>query len=325
MTSRERVLTALAGGQPDRVPFVDTMDAQMQAQVMQKTDIDQKDLADFMGFDALMLNLYPPFFVSRARQDSGIDFISQPAIQTRKDLDQAIFPVIDQAFLAQAERFVDRYQHTGYALCLVTRMGCSGILNSMGIDGFSYALADDPQLIDLLFDRYADWVCELLDRTQDMGFDLVKFADDIAYKSGPMFSPTVFRQVFMPRMKRVASHTRLPWIYHSDGNLLPVFEDLLSLGMQAINPIEPGAMDIFEVKKTYGHRVCLHGNIDLHYTLTRGTPQEVEAEVKEKIEQIGAGGGYIIASANSITDYCKLENVLAMRDAIRTYGAYPPP
>jgi uroporphyrinogen decarboxylase len=64
------------------------------------------------------------------------------------------------------------------------------------------------------------------------------------------------------------------------------------------------------------------GNIDLHYTLTLGTPQEVDAEVRRRIEVVGQGGGYMISSANSITSYCKLENVRAMVDAIRRYGIH---
>lgn len=64
------------------------------------------------------------------------------------------------------------------------------------------------------------------------------------------------------------------------------------------------------------------GNIDLHYTLTLGTPEEVEREVKEKIERVGEGGGYILASANGLTHYCKPENVLAMHKALLKYGYY---
>lgn len=81
-------------------------------------------------------------------------------------------------------------------------------------------------------------------------------------------------------------------------------------------------MDIEALKQEIGHRVCLVGNIDLHYTLTQGTPQEVEDEVRRRIEVVGRGGGYMISSANSITSYCKLENVRAMVDAIRRYGVY---
>jgi len=65
------------------------------------------------------------------------------------------------------------------------------------------------------------------------------------------------------------------------------------------------------------------GNIDLRYTLTRGTPEETEAETKERIEKIGKGGGYILASANSLTRYCRPENVLAMNKALLKYGNYP--
>jgi uroporphyrinogen-III decarboxylase len=92
--------------------------------------------------------------------------------------------------------------------------------------------------------------------------------------------------------------------------------------MSVLNPIEPGAMDIESVKSEYGHRICLMGNIDLGYTLTRGTPEETIQEVRRRIEVVGRGGGYILASANSIPDYCLAANVLAMRDALRLYGWY---
>ena len=114
-----------------------------------------------------------------------------------------------------------------------------------------------------------------------------------------------------------------PWVFHSDGNLLPILDDLLTLGMAGIHPIQPSAMDIKEIKAKYGNRVCILGNIDLDYTLTLGTPEEVDKEVKERIAVAGAGGGYIITSANSLTDYCKTENVWAMAAAVKKYGKYP--
>jgi len=103
---------------------------------------------------------------------------------------------------------------------------------------------------------------------------------------------------------------------------MPILDELLSLGMNGLNPIEPGAMDIELMKEKYGDRLCLIGNINLHHTLTVGTPVEVESEVRERISKIGKNGGYIIASSNSITDYCRPENVLALRDAIIKYRDY---
>ena len=153
------------------------------------------------------------------------------------------------------------------------------------------------------------------------GFDFIWIGDDMAYKTGPMISPKLFKEIFLPRFRRIAEKITIPWTYHSDGNLMPILDDLLSLGMSGLHPIEPGAMDIYEMKKRYGDKVCLMGNISVDL-LSRGTPDEVEADVKEHIEKLAPGGGYIISSSNSITNYCKPENIIAMRDAVLKYGEY---
>ncbi len=124
-------------------------------------------------------------------------------------------------------------------------------------------------------------------------------------------------------MKIVSDAIKKPWIYHSDGNLFPILPELLTLGMDGIHPIQPAAIDMARMKKEYGDRVCIVGNIDLDYTLTRACREEVIEEVKQWIEEAGPGGGYMVSSANSLTGYCKLENVLAIGEAVERYGSYP--
>ena len=92
----------------------------------------------------------------------------------------------------------------------------------------------------------------------------------------------------------------------------------LSLGMNGIHPLEPDAMDIFELKRDYGDRVCLVGNVDMT-ALETSTPQEIAREVEEKLRRLGSGGGYIISSANSITESLDPRNVRAMTAAIREH------
>jgi uroporphyrinogen decarboxylase len=82
-------------------------------------------------------------------------------------------------------------------------------------------------------------------------------------------------------------------------------------------------MDIEKFKIEYGDRICIWGNIDLVYTLSQGSTPEVDAEVKQRIKKLAPGGGYILSSANSITDFCKPENVWAMVNARNKYGKYP--
>ncbi|SMD14399.1 uroporphyrinogen decarboxylase [Desulfocicer vacuolatum DSM 3385] len=124
-------------------------------------------------------------------------------------------------------------------------------------------------------------------------------------------------------MKSIIDIINLPWAYHSDGKLDAVMDDLVSLGMKAINPFQPDVMDIKAMKEKYGDKIAVWGNIDLHYTLTRGTVDEVIEEVKTRFREVGPGGGYIISSGNTLTDYCKIENVLAMIDTIDKYREYP--
>jgi uroporphyrinogen decarboxylase len=96
----------------------------------------------------------------------------------------------------------------------------------------------------------------------------------------------------------------------------PILEDWLSLGMNGIHPIQPDVMDIFSLKEEIGHRVCLIGNIDMA-NLTFGTPEEVRAEVSEKLARVGRDGGYIISSSNSLIAEMKVENVQMMLTLIR--------
>ncbi|KUO48747.1 MAG: hypothetical protein APF76_17840 [Desulfitibacter sp. BRH_c19] len=323
MNSRERLLTAMRLGQPDRVPFFDAIDKSIQMQVMGKKDFTCVDLAQKLGMDAIGFDFFPPLFCVRKEID-GIDHVVDGLIKKAEDLHLMKLPDPDNKELySEAESFIDKYGKSGYAIYARIRLGASPTLLSMGLDGFSYALYDNPDLVHEILDKYSNWSKRVIENLNEIGIDFYWSCDDLAYKTGPMFSPQVFRDVFLPYMKRAADAIKLPWIFHSDGNLMPLIEDLLSLKMSCLHPIEPGAMDIEQVKKTYGNKICLMGNIDLHYTLTQGTPDEVDEEVKLRINQAGTGGGYILSSANSIPNYVKVENLLAMAEAVKKYGKYP--
>ncbi len=123
-------------------------------------------------------------------------------------------------------------------------------------------------------------------------------------------------------MLRVADAVSIPLVFHSDGYLSALLPDLVDLGIAALNPIEPGAMDIVEVKKNWVHQICLIGNVDVHLLAT-GSPNQVAQEVRRLLREVGIDGGYIMSSGNSLASYCKAENVRAMIETLQAYGAYP--
>lgn len=338
MTSRERVLAALNLKIPDRVPWVESSVHNRLAEKLLKRDNFEKatvtqifsmpglrippEVLEVIALDNLNFSIAPPRFV-KTRNYEGMDIIEDGLIKTEADLEKVILPDPEaEEFYEPARQFIARFREKGVALGVTTRMGISNTYLSMGIAHFSLLLYDNPSLVLRLMDIFVDWACKAVSKINDLGFDFMIVPEDLAWKQGPLFSPQVIRELFLPRMKKVAEKIKLPWIYHSDGNLRPILDDLLTLGMNGLANIEPNAMDIGELKKKYGQRLCLMGNIDLHYTLTQGSPEETAAEVKQRIQEIGPGGGYILASSNGLTAYCKPENVLAMNEALLKYGYY---
>jgi uroporphyrinogen decarboxylase len=338
MTSKERVLAALKLKQPDRVPWVESsVHNKLAEKLLQRSDFEKANVTqlfslpgarippavlEVLALDNLNFSVAPPRFV-KSQNFEGMDIIVDGLIKTEADLEKIVLPDPEsEEFYQPARDFVSRYRGSNKALGITTRMGISNTYLSMGIEHFSLMLYENPGLVLKLMDMFIDWACKAVPKINDLGFDFMIVPEDLAWKQGPMFSPKMIRELFLPRMKKVTERIKIPWIYHSDGNLLPILDDLLPLGMNGIANIEPNAMDINELKKKYGRRVCLVGNIDLHYTLTQGTPEEVEAEVKKRIQEVGPGGGYILASSNSLAGYCKPENVLAMNRALLKYGGY---
>lgn len=331
MNSRERVLAALNHQEVDRVPWVESYVSNFFAKkllgyepVIPGTARTAPDVLKVLAIDSMNYNFMPPR-CARDEQMNEVEFVAEGLLKTWDDLEKfkATLPdPTDDKFYEQGKEFLKTY---GDDKCIfaAVRFGIEHTFLSMGIEHFGMMLYDDPKFVHATMEMFTDFTCKTIDRINEMGFHGYFVSDDQAYRSGPFISYKHFQEFFYPYMKKCADRMKLPWIYHSCGNIMPIMDDLLSLGMNAIANIEPGPMDINEVKKKYGDKVCIVGNIDLHYTLTRGTVEETIAEVKDRIKNIAPGGNYIIASSNGLTSYCKPENIKAMNDTILKYGNYP--
>jgi uroporphyrinogen-III decarboxylase len=249
--------------------------------------------------------------------------VARGGIRSRADLARIQLPDPDDPALYEpCRQFIERYQDSGLARFCVINLGSDPVILGMGFERFATTLYDDYALIDELLEMYTVWYARAVRHLCALGFDFIWSGDDIAFKTSTFVSPKVFRELLLPHYRRVADQIALPWIFHSDGNLLPIMDDLLELGMNGLHPIEPGAMDLRELKRRWGDRICLCGRISVD-TLSRGTEAQVERLVQEAIRIAGQGGGYIAGSSNSITSYCLPQNVRAMHQAIQKYGHYP--
>ena len=197
----------------------------------------------------------------------------------------------------------------------------------MGFDNFCMKLLDDPGYVGEVFEAIGSIQVEVAKRiVKKPKVFALWYSDDFAYASGPMVSPTAVRKYLRPHIEKmvgVVHDAGLPFIYHGCGNILSVLDDFVAMGIDALHPIEPKAMDIYELKSRLQGKVALVGNVDVGEVLTRGTPETIEADVREHIRRLAPGGGYIISSSNSITYYIPVENYRAFLRAIWKYGDYP--
>jgi hypothetical protein len=280
-----------------------------------------QSVASCLGIDNISYLLRAPVYVHKSAGKDGRLFYGDGMIRTGADLSLLELPdPHDKSLYAMAEEFAR--QKGDRSAWFVTRIGMFPAMLSMGIERFCVALYENRSLVEAVLDRYYDWMMVVAEHICRLGFDVFVSTDDFAFKSGPFLSPTMFRDLVIPRHQRVAQKISIPWILHSDGNLMPYLDDLMSLGITGLHPNEKGAMDIRTMKREYGDRICLLGNVDLNI-LGMGTPEDVEQEVRGLIRDVGPGGGYIVTSGNTLAGYLRPENVLTLGRAVHKYGRYP--
>jgi uroporphyrinogen decarboxylase len=148
--------------------------------------------------------------------------------------------------------------------------------------------------------------------------DVVLFADDVAGQEGLFISPQTYREMIKPYhaelMEWIKAHTKAPVLFHSCGSMLSVLDDFVEIGLKILNPVQVSAkgMDTAVLKQRYGQKITFWGAIDTHRTLPSGTPDEVRAEVRRRVADLGQGGGYVVAPVHVIQADVPAENIIAM-------------
>ena len=151
----------------------------------------------------------------------------------------------------------------------------------------------------------------------------VLLGSDWGSQKSLLMSPKVWRELIAPGEKKeydlLKSAGKEVWI-HSCGNVESIIPDLIEMGVDVLNPLQPECMDIYEIKRKYGNRLTFWGGISTQQTLPYGTPEEVREETRRVIQELSRGGGYIASPAQGIQEDVPIENMLAFIDEIRKFG-----
>lgn len=198
------------------------------------------------------------------------------------------------------------------------------------IRGMEELLTDfvlNPEMAEYLLDRIAAVRRRQARFFAENDVDVLILGDDVSMQKGMIMSPATWRQWFKGRMADIIAEARkikpgLPVFYHSDGNPSEIIPELIEIGITILNPVQPECIDPVAVKEQYGDHLSLWGTIGTQSTMPLGTPDEVRAEVKKRIETVGYDGGLVLGPTHSLEPDVPWENIVALYEAIEEYGRY---
>jgi uroporphyrinogen decarboxylase len=308
MKPRERVLAALQHREADRVPrFEIWIDALLD-------ELGQDDPSDAyanLGQDGvLMPSQSPPG--SNAWRD-GVDewgrvwkkgMYVAGAVDTEADRRRFSPPLDYVTLFFDSDRVWSvRNRHPDHCFFYGTHAGpFTAAYMAMGFERFFARLMDDPAFIHRLLEVRTDWCIALYQEAVRLGAELLVLGDDAGHRDGPMISPLMWRESVLPCHRRIVEELNVPLIWHSDGNVESLLPMAIEAGFIGVHGLEPAAgMDLSRIKREYGQDLVLIGNVDVR-VLCGSDLEAVRREVRRCIQEGAPGGGYMLASCNSIFD-----------------------
>lgn len=283
--------------------------------------------------------------LKRLRQPGGGSYmepVHHPlADATIDDLEKYPWPDPDAPGRGEGAEAVAKRLYEDTDLALMGRFGgpiVETALYMMGFERWLVCAASEPEFAGVLLDKITD-ISIALDRigleATAKYLQIFKISgDDFGMQTGPLYSPKMFRELFLPRLRRrwqaareyldtVNSSVKL--MFHSCGGIRPFIPNLIEIGLQVLDPVQPRAagMDSAELKREFGDRLTFHGGVDEQKVLPFGSEEDVEAEVRLRIRAFAPGGGYILAPSHYVQADTPPANIVAMCRAAQQYGQYP--
>lgn len=187
-------------------------------------------------------------------------------------------------------------------------------------------LHTEPEMAEAILDRLLVYNCDLADTLLDMGCDGVSISEDWGNNYSLFISPALWRKYFKPRYKalfdRAKRQGKLVY-FHSDGNITPIVGDLVEIGIDSLNPVQPECMDQIEVKQKYGDKITIDTGVSNQKTLPFGTPEDVRNETLNALRYLAPGGGFVYGTSHYALYDVLIENVITLYETCRKYGKYP--
>jgi uroporphyrinogen decarboxylase len=343
MNSRERCELSLNHHEPDRAPIFASYVPEVEQELRQYSNTDKLDLGVSLGNDmvkdcvGLELSFngepYPEYTDEwgikwRYAENEFCRFteiVQSPLSGDESKLD--VYQIPDPGIETRYDRFRELKKLYGKEKWLIGSSQISIFEASWylrGLDQFMMDMAVSPDYAEALMDKVMQWPLEAGKMYAKLGADMIWFGDDVAMQTGMMISVQMWRKFLKPRYAELFSavkkiNPQIKTAYHSCGNCWDILDDMVEIGLDVLNPLQPMAINPFEVKKRFGKKLALFGGLCVQNLLPNGTPAEIATQVQKLKTQCGRDGGYILSPAHHIQADTSVENIMAFyKEALRT-------
>jgi len=291
---------------------------------------DYIEVCKIIGQEALIVEaIWTPF--KKRKEDGTLALIADRSIKSRKDFKEKVIIPGDED-IEEKMKYVREYRQaldksgTKIGFCVLHSAYFQTLYEFIiGLEDCMTMVYEDRDFIEELLEISTSYWVKFVKRAIEEGVDFIWPADDVAFKTGLFLPPSIMKEMWLPHLQRIiepALSAGKPVMFHSDGKIDDIIPWLINIGVDCIHPMDPYGIDYREYKKKFGGRVCLAGNIDIEFPLAHGTPEDVEKDVKDHMEVLKPGGGYVACCSHSIVNYIPHENYISMINAIHKYGSY---
>jgi uroporphyrinogen decarboxylase len=280
---------------------------------------------DVMDFDG---GQWTPF--KRYNENGKLVQVADKSIKNRKDFNSLVLD--SEAQINNTVKYIREYREVlkkeNSNIGIAPAFGC--LMQTLyefvvGMNDFMMMVYEDPVLVEDMLEVSTDHFVKMAKAVIAEKADFIFVGDDIAFKTGLFLPPDIMKKIWVPRLARIfepAVESGIPILFHSDGKIDDVVEDLIEMGVNCIHPMDPYGIDYRDYKKRFGGRLALAGNVDVEFPLSNGKPEDVREDVKKHMEVLKPGYGYVAACSHSIVNYIPHENYIAYVNAIHEFGKY---
>jgi uroporphyrinogen decarboxylase len=243
-----------------------------------------------------------------------------------KEIDDYPFPDVMADYRhCHLEAQVSDWQRKGYAVAGFLQETIFEL--AWGLRGFENIFLDfieNPEFIEKLLDKITELRCQMAARYAEAGVDIIRLGDDLGTQRALLMSPELWRSWLKPRLAAVIRSARqikpdIHIFYHTDGYVEPLIEELIEIGIDILNPVQPECMDPLMIKEKYGDRMSFWGTIGTQTTMPFGTPEEVKRIVQERIATVGKGGGLVLGPTHALQPDVPWENIVTLFETIKNW------